>query len=399
MERDSPARPARQHEHNLALVMRLAARMGPVSRARLAEHSGLTKTTITQLTGELLDGGLLREVSPGRATGPGRPATPLVLNALGPSAIGLQVEHDHVAACHADLTGRVRERALRRVDDHRDDPHRVLKVAEPLLRRLLHAADSAGTVVARVAVGVPGRTTSEGMVRSTGLGWPETPLVRLLEERIAALSGGAIPVTVHSAYQLAALAEAWFGPGVDGGLLYVGGEAGIGAGFVADGAAGGGRCWAGELGHVRVRRGGPECVCGGRGCLDTVAGPQAWRRAAGVDGPVPSRLVSGRAPLPGWDDSDDRAVTSVARGAARALGGVLAGVVELLDPTLVVVGGCFGRLGPSFAGLLESALAEAVPGLAVPVRSSRLGGDAVARAAAATVVRELIDDPCRWLAR
>ncbi|WP_232213030.1 MarR family transcriptional regulator, partial [Saccharomonospora saliphila] len=108
-----PARGVQQHGHNLALVAGLVARHGPVSRAELARRCGLTKTTVTQLTGELVEGGLLRELGTSRAVGPGRPAHLLVLNASGPAGIGLQVEADHVAGCLVDLTGRVRDRAIR----------------------------------------------------------------------------------------------------------------------------------------------------------------------------------------------------------------------------------------------------------------------------------------------
>ncbi|WP_408640313.1 DNA glycosylase AlkZ-like family protein, partial [Saccharomonospora halophila] len=69
VEQTRPVRGQQQHEHNLALVARLVAAHGPVSRAAVARRSGLTKTTVTQLTGELLDGGLLRELGLGRADG------------------------------------------------------------------------------------------------------------------------------------------------------------------------------------------------------------------------------------------------------------------------------------------------------------------------------------------
>ena len=135
-----PARQVGQHAHNLALVSRLIASHGPVSRAELAQRSGLTKTTVTQLTGELLDAGLVRELGTARHSGPGRPATHLVINASGPAGVGMQIEADHVAGCLVDLTGRVRDRALRRVDDLHGDPAAAVKAAESVLRRLLAAA-------------------------------------------------------------------------------------------------------------------------------------------------------------------------------------------------------------------------------------------------------------------
>ncbi|NIJ11858.1 putative NBD/HSP70 family sugar kinase [Saccharomonospora amisosensis] len=315
MEREVPARPLRQHEHNLALVAELVASLGPVSRAGLARHSGLTKTTVTQLTGELLDGALLRELGTGRARGPGRPATDLVLNSLGPAGIGLQFEADHVAGCLVDLTGRVRDRAIRRADDLRGDAAPASRAAEVVLRRLLRTAETTGNVVAGVAAGVPGRVADSSVVNSTELGWQETDLGCLLGDRLAALGGG-IAVSAHGSHRLAALAETLFGGATrQQPLLYVGGELGLGACVLTAAATGppAGRESPGDLAHLRVRRGGPRCSCGGRGCLETVAGYRAMLRAAGARTVASSRLCGGEGPLPGLLESGDPAAVAATR--------------------------------------------------------------------------------------
>ncbi|TKG70517.1 ROK family protein [Prauserella endophytica] len=399
MERDAPVRPVQQHRHNLALVTRLAARLGPVSRARLAQESGLTKSTVTQLTGELLDGGLLREIGTGRSGGPGRPANLLVLNSLGPAGIGLQIEADHVAGCLLDLTGRVRDRALRRADDLRGDPLRAVKAAEPVLRRLLNTANSTDNVVAGVAVGLPGRIRDATVVRAESLGWTETNLPWLLGDRLTALGAGGIPVTVAGSHQLAARAERWF-DGEDGDVLvYVGGEDGLGAGVLVGGEVhAGARGAAGELGHVRVGGAEEPCVCGGRGCLDTVAGQSALLLAAGLDGPARSRLAGGESGLARLVRSGEPRALSATRRAAAALGEVLGGLVPALDPEVVVLGGHFPALGEDFLGAVEAALRARCPGSATRVRASRLPPDVVARAAATTVTDALIENPAAWFA-
>lgn len=399
MERDEPVRPSRQHEHNLALVARLVAGHGPVSRARLARHSGLTKTTVTQLTAELLDGGLLRELGTGRASGPGRPANDLVLNSLGPAGIGLQFEADHVAGCLTDLTGRVRDRAIRRVDDLRGDPHRAARAAEGVLRRLLRSAEATENVVAGVAAGVPGRVTGSTVASSVELRWPETDLAGLLGDRLVAL-GGDIPVSVHNSHHLAALAESWFGgESPQQGLLYVGGELGLGTSLLTTTGGTAHRGSLGDLAHLRVRRGGGRCSCGGRGCLETVAGYRAMLRAAGVESAAASRLCGGEGPLPGLLDSRDPAARAAVRSAARALGHALGGPVALLEPGAVVLGGRLGALGPPFVDEVRAALTQQYPAPATRVSTSRLPGDTVARAAAAVVTGGLLEDPARWLAQ
>lgn len=400
MERDAPARPVQQHAHNLALVSRLVSAHGPVSRAELAQRSGLTKTTVTQLTRELLDAGLIRELGITRASGPGRPATHLVVNSSGPVGIGVQIEADHVAGCLFDLTGRVRDRALRRGDDLRGDPALATKAVEPVLRRLLAAADARDTVVAGVAVGVPGRVDEPGRVRSVELGWTDVELSRLVMRRLEALSGGVIPVTVHNGFRLAALAEHWFGEvGTDERpLMVVSGELTVGVGVVSLGER---TAWttgtAGELGHVRVRRGGDRCVCGARGCLDTVSGPRALLRALGEDTPMASRLSGGDSRMRALARSRDPELVGALRRAARALADTLAGAVAVLGPAAVVLGGHFAPLGSPFARQVAGELTSRCGQAEVSVSASSLEGDAVARAAAATVTRRIVDDPARWM--
>lgn len=397
MEWHRPARPEQQHAHNLALVSRLVASDGPVSRAMLAQRSGLTKTTVTQLTGELIDAGLVRELGLTRTTGPGRPASQLVMNATGPVGVGLQIEADHVAGCVFDLAGRVRDRALRRADDLRGDPPAALKVAEPVLRRLLASADAQDTVVAGVAVGVPGRVDGAGRVWSRELRWTDVELSRLLTQRLETLTGGVIPVTVHNGFQLAALAEEWFGgtEPVPGSLLVVGGELSVGAGFSATGdSAVWPEAFAGELGHLRIRRSGDRCDCGARGCLDTIAGPRALARALD-GGAAASRLCGGGSRLRALARSDRAG--PVLRRAVTALGDALAGTVAMLEPEHVILGGHFTAFGAVFAEQLSEELRNLHPGTAVAVSGSRLTGDAVARAAAASITRRLVEEPARWL--
>jgi predicted NBD/HSP70 family sugar kinase len=391
-----PARQDGQHAHNLALVARLIARHSAASRAELAQRSALTKTTVTQLVGELLDAGLVRELGTARHTGPGRPATELALNAFGPVGVGLQIEADHVAGCVLDLTGRVRDRALRRIDDAHGDPASVVKAAEPVLRRLLASAVDQDAVVAGVAVGVPGRVDAAGRVLSVELGWQQVPLADLLSRRLESLSGGAIPVAAHDASRLAALAEWWFGP-ADAAtpLLAIGGELSLGVGVVEDGER-----WesgpSGPLGHVRHRRQGEVCRCGARGCLDTVAGPRAVLRAVGER--AASRLPGGDGQMRSLARSEAPEARTALRRAAAALGDTLAGLSVLYDPMRIVVCGQLAALGTEFADQVADELGRRLPGDPPPVSVSGLTGDAVAVAAAATVTRRLVENPARWVA-
>ena len=167
----APAGTGSVREHNLALVLDVVAQHGPVSRARVAAHTGLTRGTVSSLVEELLENLLLSELAAERG-GTGRPASPLQLNPHGPVGLGVEIGVDAVSACVVDLTGTVR--AVRT----EPSAHRT----GPPANGLAHAVDVARTVVTEVGapllgagVAVPGLVGRDGVLdRAPNLpGWAD----------------------------------------------------------------------------------------------------------------------------------------------------------------------------------------------------------------------------------
>lgn len=186
-----------------------------------------------------------------------------------------------------------------------------------------------------------------------------------------------------------ALAELWLGDGTPRDFLHVSAEIGIGAAVVVDGGLlRGTRGFAGELGHVPVEPYGPECPCGGRGCLEQYAGEEAVLRAAGLE-PGEDRvgLLATRAA------EGDEDVRRALLDAGTALGIALTGAVNLLDPESVVLGGALAGLAPWLLPSLEAELDRRTAGPACPVSVSRLGPEGPLLGAAHSVVRGVLDDP------
>src|SRR5690606_15020168 len=102
----APAGHRTVRRHNLALVLGCVAEAEPLSRARVAERTGLTRGTVSSLVDELIAAGLVTELAAERG-GPGRPAAPLQLNRNGPAGLGLELGVDRLGACVVDLTGAV----------------------------------------------------------------------------------------------------------------------------------------------------------------------------------------------------------------------------------------------------------------------------------------------------
>ena len=212
------------------------------------------------------------------------------------------------------------------------------------------------------------------------LGWVDVPSGTSSPHAL----GDDVPIRVANEADLGALAEARRGAAVGADhILYLSGEVGVGGGIIVDGepfigAAG----YGGEVGHMPVNPAGLACRCGSIGCWETEAGSQSLLRRAG------------RAATGGRDAIDEllaeaEAGSRVALGAleetGRWIGIGLAGLVNLLDPRLVVFGGLFGRIHPFVARIVEAELdrrALAAPRRLVRIVPSKLGVEASLRGAA-----------------
>ncbi|WP_369256145.1 ROK family protein [Streptomyces sp. R35] len=368
---------------NLSRVMHTVSAEGPLSRAAVASHIGLTRAAVSTLVDELIRSGLLEELGPERPGRVGRPGSALAVSGHGPAGIGAEVGVDHLAVCAVDLRGEVRARAVRHGTNRGRPPEPVIQELTALIRQVIAEAEREGLWPAGLAVAVPGLVARDArtVVRAPNLDWHDTDLGALLP--------GELPLTVDNEANFGGLAELWLGDATPRDFLHVSAEIGIGAAVLVDGRLlRGTRGFAGELGHVPVRPDGPECPCGGRGCLEQYAGEEAVLRAAGLElGEDRVGLLAERAA------QGDTEVRRALREAGTALGIALTGAVNLLDPETVVLGGALSGLAPWLLPSLEGELARRTAGPACAVSVSRLGPEGPLLGAAHSVVRGVLDDP------
>ncbi|WP_149258753.1 ROK family transcriptional regulator [Actinomadura sp. K4S16] len=396
---NAPVRHATMRERNLAVVLEHVARHQPVTRARLAELTGFTKTTVSNLVSLLEGAGLVRDGAPVHEGERGRPGVGVSVHGDGAAGLGLEVNVDYLSACVLDLAKQVRYRHVVSSDNRGREPGAVLAALSALAGEAVAAAAGQGLTVAGAAVALPGLLDREnGVVRhAPNLGWTDVPVTG-----VPGLAT-ALPAEYDNEANLAALGELWFGGGARfGDFVHVSGEIGIGAGIVVDGRVfRGAHGFAGELGHLVADPSGPACSCGGRGCLEQVAGQEAMLRAAGLPATRPAAGPEGSVGrlVDRLDAGDAAALEAVAR-AGRALGGALASVVNLIDPDTVVLGGVFSPLAAWIRPPLEGVLAAGLGSLrrgAPPVEVSGLAEGAAVLGAAGLVVQRVIADPALLL--
>ena len=382
---------------NLSAIVRELHLAGALSRSELVVRTGLTRSAIRALIGELAAAGLVSEERAPSQGAPGRPSPLVRVNASIAAVLAVEIAVDSLGVALVGLGGRVFD--LVRVD--RPSGHASVSAVTADL------ADLGGAMLARhpsvgpligVGVSIVGVVRrSDGFVSNApNLGWRDVPL----GEHLARALGITGPIWVANDADLGVLVEHRRGAarGLDH-VLFISGEYGVGGGVVVDGRLlAGAAGYAGEVGHMPVNPNGTACRCGSIGCWETEVGEAALLRLAGhapgggraaVDGVLQEAVSGSPSALSALDQ------------VGRWLGIGLAGLVNLLNPQLVVLGGVFGRIHPFVSRTLESELdrrALAAPRGMVRVVPARLGSDAPLLGAAELAFGPLLDDPAAWLA-
>ncbi len=355
--------------HNLHRLLLTLQRYQPISRVRLARLTGLSTTTVTNLTGELIGQGVLAEVGTdleALTEGAGRPPQALALIPDSRYAVGIHIGVRTIYFALGDLSAHLVDQ--RTVPHFYDEP-----VAQTLDRMAATVGQMLGDHPERAAKVVGVGVGASGLVeQSTGinilapnLGWRNVPLRDELAGRLG------LPVQVDNNVRCMALAESLYGQGKHAkALAFVYSRVGLGAGLVVDGQVYRGAGYgAGEIGHWTILpQGGELCRCGNTGCLETLVSELAIialarplapdlleaAKSIGQD-PLSAIFAAARSGHPGL----------VAMLADRAfyMGIALANLVNVLNPQLIVLG-----------GLLDSGFDLFHPILLQTIRDRAFGG-------------------------
>ena len=268
---------ARRHHRSLVLQHLFA--VGPASRADLARASGLTRATVSDLVGSLLEDGLVEELGAPVESRVGKPPMLVGLAADATHIVAIDVSgDDQLAGAVLNLTGDVVHRTTRCRDGRTGAA--AVRLVKDLVTELIASTDRP---ILGVGIGSPGVVSAGGtVVAAPNLGWSEVALA----EEVRRETGR--PTYVANDANTAVLGEYTFGQAGDGGLMLIRVGTGVGAGLVLEGALLHGFVdAAGEIGHVTVDPDGPLCACGRHGCLETfLAVPHLRERLETSDAPL-----------------------------------------------------------------------------------------------------------------
>lgn len=324
---------------------------GGISRAELAQRMDLSRAAMTAIVNDLLTSDVVRETE-SRNGQSGRPPIILEINAKRGYVLGIDMGATHLGIILADFTAHVLDE-VEIPSIIADGPETCVRRADEQIRNLLAKNNLQFSDIISIGIGVPGPIASEaGTVFAPPImpGWDGFPIQAALEEKWG------LPVALNNDAELGALGEWAYGAGRgENYLAYIKVGTGVGSGLLLNGQIYRGATGsAGEIGHLTIEENGPLCTCGNAGCLEAVAGGRAIAQQAQEAVLKGQRtLLSGMGPVEALTARDvaaaarrgDLVSQQIIARAGRYLGIAIAGLVNLVNPRMVVVGGGVAQIG------------------------------------------------------
>jgi len=365
-------------------ILELIHKNTTISRARIAEKTGLSPATVSNIVKGLLNMKLVKETSKGESRG-GRKPVLLQLNPSGAYFIGIEWGISLIKGVILNLKKKVVAEKELTISSYKPDAFitRTVEIID-----FFSQQDIDRDRIYGLGIGLHGLVNPERGVSvfAPHFKWEDIPIKMYLKKNIT------LPVFLDNDVRMMALAEKWKGRD---NFVFINTGPGIGAAIVFNGNLHTGRDWsAGEFGHMKIIENGPLCSCGNHGCLESLISVQ--------------RLVSQYSPAnysgliqnlkPEWDNmiknarNGEQKAREILENAACYLGTGIANIVNLLNPESIIIGGFFLDAEEFIFPVLKEQVkkkALRVPGNKVVIQSTGFGDKVGAIGAATFVLQEL----------
>jgi glucokinase-like ROK family protein len=326
-------------KYNSATILDHLRLHAPLSRAGLAKYTGLTRSSVSRIVDQLLSENLIHEIG-AQQEKVGRPGTLIELNPAGGAALGVEIGVDYVSAVLTDFVAQILWRNHANLPDE-SDLQTYLQAAEKLIDQAINESKSHGLQPLGIGVGVWGLVDIlKGEVRyAPNLKWRDVPLKRLWENRFG------LTVLVENDANAAAMGEYYLGSAKNGknidDFIYLSTGIGLGGGVISGGNLfRGWNGFAGEVGHMTIDPDGAACMCGKRGCWETLVGSRVvvrdYKHRTGREVSFVELVQLLRA--------NDPICVEVFTKMAESLGIGIGNLVNIFNPHYIVVGGALEQI-------------------------------------------------------
>lgn len=350
-------------EHRLKILRAIMASSS--NQTDLVRRSGMSSATVSTVVNDLENEGIVRCTRRGQN----------VMVAMAPTtgvAVGVELGFQNTAVVARQVHQPFAEARVKTVQvGGSNGVQRWLEAVVGLIRDIASEAGGGPEDLATIGLGIPRMVDPRTQQLTPPLLPPWEGVADpagLITERLRRLAGDQgydlpdeLQVRLDNDAALGALSESTYTHQRVETLVYIKASTGVGAGIVISGRMiRGRRGVAGEIGHTTVDRDGQFCLCGGRGCLETIVGSKNLLQQAAVL-PRPPKTMNELVDLAGRGNAVCRRVLVEAAG---RLGRAIGDLCNVLNPDVVVLGGALGRAGevvvePCLAGIRESAMTAA----------------------------------------
>ncbi|WP_227521986.1 ROK family transcriptional regulator [Bacillus solitudinis] len=337
---------------NRSVILNTIRQYGQISRADIAKKTKLTPPTVTNIVGELLEAGLVRESEVGESKG-GRKPILLTIASKHSFIIGLDVGGHHVRAILTDLNAEIEIQQTVELPS-RLDKEILLQNLVSIIGKLLAETSIPKEKLLGIGVGMHGIVNYQKGVSvfAPNFNLTDIPIKEHLEDHFS------LPTYVENDARALALGEAWFGNGRDiDNVICINVGTGIGAGIILNHELFHGENGiAGEFGHMIVDLNGKKCTCGSYGCLQTIASGGMLREhalkeiALGRKTKIIEKvgaqtdLITGSLIHQCALEGDNLSI-QVLEETGRYLGVGVTNLINLMNPNRIIIGGGVSKAG------------------------------------------------------